>query len=88
MEQIARAWDIECEENGPKAKRIKHETVNMSHEFHRNHFKQNGNWPKRALESFRKRNEKRMDKPIYDHVQRKSDNRYQATITLRLDYIL
>ena len=87
VKQIANAWSInwseenepEIETGEPDAKKRKEEIYYV---YDRNHFKMKNNFPKRALESFRKINEKVVNKPSYQHQQRKSDSRYQATLIL------
>jgi len=90
VKQIANAWSInwseenepEIETREPDAKKRKEEIYYV---YDRNHFKMKNNWPKRALESFRKINEKVVNKPSYQHQQRKSDSRYQATLILCIE---
>ena len=84
-QQIADAWNVKPLEDDrnlegePDSKRAK---IIETHYYDRNHFKMNKNWPKQSLEHFLKNNQFSMKKPNYENLQRKSDSRYQSTMTL------
>jgi len=86
--QIADAWGVKAMEEDivlvgePDRKKMK---ITTTHYYDRNHFKMNKNWPKQSLEHFLKSNQFSMQKPNYENLQRKSDSRYQSTMTLSIN---